>query len=80
MVVGLTFKRYRLLLAIIVALLSPIATFGDESKSADRLLIISNTASISPETELFTATGNVEVYFNGSKLIAPKVSYNLVSE
>ena len=50
------------------------------SNANERLLIISDTASISPETELFTATGNVEVYFNGVKLIAPKVSYHLVSE
>ena len=52
----------------------------EAANSKDRLLIISDTASISPDTELFTASGNVEVYFNGAKLIAPKVSYHLVSE
>ena len=63
-----------------VLLFSVIKQPAEASNANDRLLIISDTASISPETELFTATGNVEVYFNGAKLIAPKVSYNLVSE
>ena len=81
----LSFENYgqiafKVFLFAFVLLFFVIQQPAEASNAKDRLLIISDTASISPETELFIATGNVEVYFNGARLIAPKVSYHLVSE
>jgi len=39
-------------------------------------LLISDSLTVDPERQVFTATGNVEVYFDGAKLTAPSVTYD----
>ena len=39
-------------------------------------LLISDSLTVDPERQIFTATGNVEVYFDGAKLTAPSVTYD----
>jgi len=46
----------------------------------DEILIIADDVKSDPEANLLTATGDVEVYFDGKKLTAPKVVYNLTNE
>ena len=41
-------------------------------------IVISDSATYDPETKLFTAVGNVDVYFDGWHLSAPKVTYDTV--
>ena len=48
----------------------------EASNPTDRLLIISDTASLSPEKDKFTASGRVEIYFDGIKLMTSKLSFD----
>ena len=48
--------------------------------SSDRLLIISDSASFSREKDKFTASGRVEIYFDGIKVMTSKLSYDTKTE
>ena len=52
----------------------------EASNPTDRLLIISDTASLSPEKDKFTASGRVEIYFDGIKLMTSKLSFDTKTE
>ena len=43
-------------------------------------VILSNEATYDPEKSLFTAVGDVELYFDGWQLFAPKVTFNSVTD
>ena len=43
-------------------------------------IIVSNSATYDPKTKLFTAVENVDVYFDGWHLSAPRVTYNAVTD
>lgn len=74
-------RRVLLASACVAGLLYP-ATLPAEgqSRSRDAPLLISDSLSIDPEGELFVASGNVEIYFEGAKLTAPSVTYDQAAD
>jgi len=74
-------RRVLLASACVVGLFYP-ATLSAEglSRSRDAPLLISDSLSIDPEGELFVASGNVEIYFEGAKLAAPSVTYDQAAD
>lgn len=74
-------RRVLLATACVAGLLYP-ATLPAEgqSRSRDAPLLISDSLSIDPEGELFVASGNVEIYFEGAKLTAPSVTYDQTAD
>ena len=66
--------------ACVVLIALPRASMAQEGGAEEDILLVSDAVTLDPEADLFTATGDVEVYFDGNTLTAPKVVYNLKDE
>jgi len=66
--------------ACVVLIALPRASMTQEGGAEEDILLVSDAVTLDPEADLFTATGDVEVYFDGNTLTAPKVVYNLKDE
>ena len=59
--------------ACVVLIALPRASMAQEGGAEENILLVSDAVTLDPEADLFTATGDVEVYFDGNTLTAPKV-------
>lgn len=73
-------KRLKASSVWITALALVLWLAGTHVHSQAAPVLISDQVSYDSQSQLFMATGNVEVYFDGSKLTAPTVTYDKLSD
>lgn len=67
--------------AFFFSLVGPFAASAlDQSRPREAPLLISDSLTIDPEADIFTASGNVEVYFEGAKLTAHSITYDQAAD